>query len=102
VSGLKQLRGLARLAVDATTGASSAIERAQKGTAHRVFVVLEAIPVVAPPARAVHIVHDACVGLTHVSIRAVTRGVGAGIDLALGAVERYGGAEPGEPRPTQR
>ena len=107
MSGMKQLRGLVRLVGDAVEGGSRAIERAQKGTARRTFDVLEAIPVVAPPAPAVHVVHDACVGLSHASIRGVARVVGIGLDVALDVAERCYGApppgpgEPGSPGPGQ-
>lgn len=88
---MKKLRGLAQLAVDAALGGSRAVERIQKGTVKRTVDVLSSIPVVGPvvgpPAHAVGLVHDACVGLTHVSIRTVARVVGTGVDVALGVLE---------------
>lgn len=96
MSGVKQLRGLVRLVGDAIDGGSRAIEKVQKRTARRTFDVLEAIPVVAPPAQAVHVVHDACVGLSHASIRGVARVVGIGLDAALDVAERcYVAGPPG-------
>jgi hypothetical protein len=95
---MKKLRGLAQLVVDATVGGSQAVEKIQKRTVKRTVDVLSAIPVVGPvvgpPAHAVGLVHDACVGLTHVSIRGVTRAVGAGVDVALTVLEARAGAVP--------
>lgn len=101
---MKKLRGLANLVVDAVDGGSRAVERIQKVTVKRTVDVLAAIPVVGPvvgpPAHAVNLVHDACVGLTHVSIRTVTRAVGAGVDVALGMLEERAAAAPAfEPPP---
>lgn len=100
MSGMKHLRGLVKLVGDAVDGGSRAIEKVQKGTAKRTFDVLEAIPPVAPPARALHLAHDACVGLTHASIRTVAKAVGIGLDAALDVAERCYVAPPpaaGEP-----
>jgi hypothetical protein len=101
---MKKLRGLAQLVVDAVDGGSRAVERIQKRTVKRTVDVLSAIPVIGPvigpPAHAVNVVHDACVGLTHVSIRTVTRAVGAGVEVALGVVEERAAAGPAfEPPP---
>ncbi len=88
---MKKLRGLAHLLIDAVDGGSRAVERIQKATVKRAVDVLGAIPVLGPtvavPAHAVSVIHDACVGLTHVSIRSVARAVGAGVDVALGVLE---------------
>ena len=66
----------------------AAIQRLQTDTAARPFSVLERVPGVAGPARVVHVVHDAAVAGTHVSIRAVTQVVSKGLDVALDALER--------------
>ena len=101
MSGVKHLRGLVKLLGDAVDGGSRAIEKVQKGTARRTFDVLEAIPPVAPPARALHVAHDACVGLTHASIRTVARAVGIGLDVALDVAERcYVAAPPASGAPS--
>lgn len=100
MSGLKKVRGLVQLLGDGVDAGSRGIEKVQKRLAQRTFDVLEAIPPVAPPARAVHVAHDACVGLTHASIRTVAKAVGIGLDVALDVAERCYVAPPpaaGEP-----
>jgi hypothetical protein len=56
-------------------------------TAKVPFDILERIPPLALPARVVHVAHDAIAGFTYGAVRAVSRGVGAGVDLALEVVE---------------
>ncbi len=78
-------RGLAALVRDAVTAASTSIERVHLGTARRTFVVLEAVPPLALPARGVHAVHDATVAGVHRLVRLGARAAGAAVDLALRA-----------------
>ncbi|MBS2028506.1 MAG: hypothetical protein JST54_11420 [Deltaproteobacteria bacterium] len=88
MSDMKRWRGLKDLVRDAVVEGSAAIERLQTETAARPFAIFERVPGVAKPAHVVHVVHDAAVAGTHVSIRAVTRVVSRGLDVALDALER--------------
>jgi hypothetical protein len=88
-SQMRRWRGLARLVREGVEHGSAAVERVQRATAERTFVILEAIPGVAEPAKVVHVVHDASLSVVHASIRAVTRVVGAGLDAALAIAEGY-------------
>ena len=76
-------RGLNALLRAAVAGGSRAVERIQIASARRVFVVLEAIPPLAAPARAVHVVHDASIATVHGALRVVTGVVGGVVDGAL-------------------
>jgi hypothetical protein len=78
-----RLRGLAALLTDAVAHGASAIERVHMATASRPFVILEAIPVVAPPTRVVRFFHDTTVKGVYGAIRLVTRAVGKTADFAL-------------------
>lgn len=79
-------RGVVKLVTDAVEHGSKAVERIQKETAQRPFGILEMIPLVAVPARAVHVIHDVTVSGVHGAIRLVTRAVdgtaGVAFDLA--------------------
>ncbi|HEY8038915.1 MAG TPA: hypothetical protein VIF15_03945 [Polyangiaceae bacterium] len=83
MSDLARWRGLAALVRDAIEHGSRAVERVQKETANRPFVVLEHIPPIAGPARAVHLVHDVTVSGVHGAVRLVNRAVGVALDAAL-------------------
>lgn len=80
---IERLRGLASLAVDAVEHGSAAIERVQRDTARLPYAILEALPVIGPPAGRVHAVHDALLTWTHALVRHGARIVGAAIDVAL-------------------
>jgi hypothetical protein len=87
VNNLRRWKGLAALVQSAVENGSVAIERVQKDTANLPFGILEKIPEIAPAARGVHVVHDACVGATHGAIRLVTRAVGGGVAAAISAFD---------------
>jgi hypothetical protein len=92
--GWRRWRGAAKLLSDAVEQGSKAIERIQKETAQRPFAVLEAIPGVALPARAVHVIHDATVSGVHGAIRLVTRAVDGTIGVGFELAERSASPEP--------
>ena len=73
---------------DAVENASVAVERIQKETARKPFGILEQIPSLAAPARAVHAIYDVSVSTTHGAIRLVTRVLGKTVDVVLETVER--------------
>ena len=76
MSTMKRLRGLRALVGDAVEHGSKAVEDVHKATAARTFVVLEAIPPIATPAKVAHIVHDASLTGIYGIIRAVNKVVG--------------------------
>lgn len=79
---LQQLRGASRLAVDATTGVTDLVEA--------LHAEITRLPLAAARERT-----SGITGLVYRSVRGVTRLVGGGLDLALGALEpRLGQAEP--------
>ncbi len=80
-------RGLVMLVADAVEHGSRAIERVHKETAQRPFGVLERIPPIALPAKAVHAIHDATVGGVHGAIRLVNRAVSVTVGAALDVAE---------------
>ena len=86
-------RGLRALVQDAVEGGSRAVERVQLETARTPFAILEQIPKVAAPAKAVHLLYEVSVASTHGMIRLVTRAVGATLELVIDAVEG-GTSEP--------
>jgi hypothetical protein len=92
---LARWRGLAALATDLVEHGSAAIERVHLRTAARPFRILEQIPLVALPARAVHVVHDGTVVGTYAAVRIVNRLVRATLDAVL---ERSGRANVEPPR----
>jgi hypothetical protein len=83
-------RGVVALVGEAVEHGSRAVERVHLETAKRPFVILEHIPVVAPVARIVHVVHDVTTMSVYGTIRAVNAGVGA-------VVRATAPPEPGEP-----
>jgi hypothetical protein len=87
MTNVKRWRGLRALIGDAVEHGSSAIERVHLATAGRTFAVLEQIPVIAEPARAIHQIHDTVVANTYGTIREVNRVVGDAIDAALDQLE---------------
>jgi hypothetical protein len=101
VTTLKKVRGLRALVEDVVEHGSRAVERVHLATARRTFTILEQIPVIAEPARAVHLVYDATVGASYAGVRLVNRAVGAIAELAIDAIEEAprAHAEPaaGEP-----
>jgi hypothetical protein len=87
MSTMKRLRGLRVLVGDAVEHGSKAVEVVHKATAARTFVVLEAIPPIATPAKVVHIVHDASLTGIYGIIRAVNAVVGKTLDVAIEVAE---------------
>jgi len=85
VSGIVRIKGLVALVRDAVDGGSRAVQRVQIATAKRTFDILEAIPGVAEPARAVRVVYDVSVNSTHTMIRLVNGAVGGIAGVALDA-----------------
>jgi hypothetical protein len=85
---LKRLRGLQSLVQDAVEHGSKAVEDVHKATAGRTFVVLEAIPPIARPARAVHRVHDVSLSGVYGMIRVVNRVVGMTLEVALDVADQ--------------
>jgi hypothetical protein len=85
---MKRWRGLKSLVQDAVEHGSTAIQTLQLETARRPFAILEHLPPLAAPAKLVHALHDVAVTGVHETVRAVTRGVGAGVDAALDVIER--------------
>jgi hypothetical protein len=88
MSSMKRLRGLRVLVGDAIEHGSSAVEVVHKATAARTFMVLEAIPPIATPAKVVHIVHDASLTGIYGIIRAVNKVVGKTLDIAIDVAEQ--------------
>ena len=85
---LKRWRGLVALVRDGVEHGSRAVEKVHLEISERTFTILEAIPVVAEPARLVHEVHHTFVKGTHAVVRGVSHGVTTGVDAALGALEK--------------
>lgn len=83
MSTLKRLRGLRSLVVDVVEHGSKAVEDVHKATAARTFTVLEAIPPIATPARAVHTVHDLWLSGVYGMIRIGGRVVGKTLEVAI-------------------
>ena len=102
--GMKRLKGLKDMLIDAVDHGAGAIEKVHVGTAKRTFDVLEAIPGIDEPSKLAHEVHDASVHGVYTTVRVVTRGVGAVLDLVLDGANAVVGAatddvssEPPEP-----
>lgn len=87
MSTMQRLRGLRSLVGEAVEHGSKAVEQVHKATAARTFVVLEAIPPLAKPARVAHAVHDASLTGVYGAIRLVNRAVGAALDVAIAVAE---------------
>lgn len=88
---MKRWRGLAQLVVQGVVAGSAAIERVQKETAAVPFGILEALPVLGPPARTVHALFDGAVGATHAAVRTTAGVVGKTVEVVLEEVERRAG-----------
>ncbi len=84
---VKQIRGLLQLVRDGVLQGSKAVETIEKGYATRTYAIIEAVPIVAGPARAVRLVHDLARSTTHGTIRGVTEVVAAVADGALAAID---------------
>jgi hypothetical protein len=93
VSEKTRLRGLRALVGEAVEHGSKAVEVVHKATAARTFVVLEAIPPIAKPAKIVHVVHDAWLTGVYGIIRAVNGVVGKTLDVVIDAAEENAGAD---------
>jgi len=85
---VRKWRGLKALVQDAVEHGSRAVEQVHIETARRPFAILERIPAVAGPSRAVRSVHDAAVATTYGAVRVVNRLVASTLDVALDAVDR--------------
>ncbi len=83
-------RGLRALIHEAVEHGSRAVERVHLDTARRPFEILEQVPGVAGPTKAVHAVHDAVVTTSYAAVRLVNTVVGKATDTALELL-----AEPG-------
>jgi hypothetical protein len=85
---MNRWRGLLVLVRDAVENGSMAVEKIQKETANRPFSMLEQIPPIAAPVKAIHTLHDVSVSTTHGAIRLVNRVVGEAVDAVLARAER--------------
>lgn len=85
---LSRVRGLAALLRDAVEHGSRAVEKVHLEIAKRPFTVLEHVPGIEAPSRAVHVVHDLTVQSVYGSIRLVNGLVGTTVEAALNAVEQ--------------
>ena len=86
--GFSRVRGLATLVRDAVEHGSRAVEKVHLELAGRPFSLLEHVPGIETPTKAVHIVHDLSVQTVYGSIRLVNGIVGATMEAALDAAER--------------
>jgi hypothetical protein len=98
LSSFARLRGLRSLVEEAVEHGSKAVEHVHKATAARTFVVLEAIPPIATPARLVHVVHDVSLTSVYGMIRVVNRLVGTMLDVAIDVAE----ASPSREAPEEK
>ncbi|HEX4353548.1 MAG TPA: hypothetical protein VHZ95_11545 [Polyangiales bacterium] len=96
---LKHWRGLSSLIADAVEHGSRAVERVHMATARRPFVILEQIPGVAQPTRAVHVIHDVAVTNVYRTIRIVNGAVSALLGFTLDVLETR---EAGRPKLVER
>jgi hypothetical protein len=94
---LSRVRGLVTLLRDGVVHGSRAIEDVTRRTADRTYRVLEAIPVIAAPAKVVHVVHDLATTTTFTTVRAVTELSVAVLDAGLAAAEEVSAAAPPPP-----
>ena len=83
MSDVKRLRGLRALVEEAVEHGSKAVEDVHKATAARTFMVLEAIPPIAKPARVVHTVHDLWLSGIYGTIRVCNKVVGKTLEIAI-------------------
>lgn len=95
----KKLRGLKALLQDAVIKGATSIEEVHKATAARPFNVLAQIPGVSGSSEVVRAVHDAIVTTGYAATRAVTKVVGAGLDVALDAVDPETTTPPSDATP---
>lgn len=93
---LSRARGLAALVRDAVEHGSRAVEKVHLEIARRPFTVLEHVPGIEAPTKAVHVVHDLTVQSVYSSIRLVNGLVGATVEAAFDLAERPPQG-PGEP-----
>jgi hypothetical protein len=84
---VKRWRGLKSLVADAVEHGSRAVQKVHMETARKPFAILEAIPPIAVPAKAVHVIHDAIVSTTYITIRAVNQVVSSAADVAIDIAE---------------
>jgi hypothetical protein len=87
-----RLKGVKDLVEDAVHHGATAVEKVHRGVASRPFDVLEAVPIVAVPARGVRLVHDTITATVYASIRVMNRLVGAVADEVIEVVEKGGEA----------
>ena len=92
----KRWHGLRALVHDAIEHGSTAVEQVHKATASRPFDILEQIPAVATPTRAVRVVHDVTVSTVYSAIRLSNRTVSRIVDVALEAREPNEALKPDE------
>ena len=88
MSTMKRLRGLRTLVGDVVEHGSKAVQEVHIATTNRTFVVLEAIPPIAGPAKIVHAVYDATTTTVHVSIRTINGVIATTLDAVLEISER--------------
>ena len=86
---MRRWRGLVELVQDGLVAGTHALERAQKDTAALPFAVLEALPAVRVPARAVHEAYDATVSLVYAAVRVGGQTICHGGDAALAALDPH-------------
>ncbi len=98
MADLKQWRGLRALITDAVEHGASAIERVHLATARRPFAIIELIPGIDAPTRAIHQMHDAIVSNTYASVREVNRAVGTALDAVLTAMDDGSAGDGAGPR----
>jgi predicted nucleotidyltransferase len=82
---LSRVRGLVTLLRDGVVHGSRAIEDVTRRTTDRTYGILEAIPVVAAPAKVVHVIHDLATTTTFTAVRTVTELSAAVVDAGLAA-----------------
>lgn len=87
MKSLNRLRGLRALVQDVVEHGTTAVESVHKATAARTFVVLEALPPIAKPARVVHTVHDAWLSGVYGAIRVCNKLIGKTLEVALEVAE---------------
>ena len=88
-----RLSGLRALVEEAVEHGSKAVEDVHKATAARTFVVLEAIPPIAKPARVVHTVHDVWLSGIYGAIRVCNKVLGKTLQIAIDVADRRAEAE---------
>ena len=83
MTAMKRIRGLRALVQDMVEHGTTAVEDVHKATAARTFVVLEAIPPIAAPARVAHSAHDIWLSGVYGMIRIGNRVVGKTLAVAI-------------------